>query len=180
LILSRFTYLALPPMSFIYSILAIELMLKWNSVSNVYTLKSIGQLIPFVIGVAGLLKVLYDVRKKYEVGTPTFCFSLPLPPLFFVGCFFQKPPAALSHQTAGLFRNGDGKFHQTHTNTACVMLTTLNSNLPSLTISPILVCSHQRGRGCDLKRSGTRARQCRAVRVMAKAAARARKSLIKG
>jgi hypothetical protein len=91
-------------MSFIYSILAIELMLKWNSVSNVYTLKSIGQLIPFVIGVAGLLKVLYDVRKKYEVGTPTFCFSLPLPPSPPRPPFLTKLRVCLGTETENFIR----------------------------------------------------------------------------
>ncbi|PMD59544.1 uncharacterized protein K444DRAFT_663646 [Hyaloscypha bicolor E] len=50
----------------IYSILAIELTLKWNNVSDVYTIKSTGQLIPFIIGIAGILKVWYDVRMKYS------------------------------------------------------------------------------------------------------------------
>ncbi|KAF2803285.1 uncharacterized protein BDZ99DRAFT_468260 [Mytilinidion resinicola] len=50
----------------IYSILAIELTLKWNKVSGVYTVNSTGQLIPFVIGVAGFLKVFDDVKGKYK------------------------------------------------------------------------------------------------------------------
>ena len=67
----------LPPASLIYSILAIELMLKWNNVSNVYTLKSTGQLIPFVISMAGLLKVFRDVRNKYQVGAHSAPLTLP-------------------------------------------------------------------------------------------------------
>ena len=62
------TFIACAP---IYSILAIELTLKWNNVSNVYTVNSTGQLIPFVIGVAGFLKVFYDIRGKFNVRTCT-------------------------------------------------------------------------------------------------------------
>ena len=58
---------SIPPISLINSVLATELTLKWNQISDVYTVGSAGQLIPFIVGVAGLLKVLYDVRTKYKV-----------------------------------------------------------------------------------------------------------------
>ena len=45
----------------IWSILAIELMIKWNNIIEVNTIQSVGQLIPFVIGVVGFLKLLRDI-----------------------------------------------------------------------------------------------------------------------
>ena len=58
-----------------YSILATELTLKWNKVSGVYTMNSTGQLFPFVIGVAGFLKVFYDTQGKYKVRQYRLCSS---------------------------------------------------------------------------------------------------------
>ncbi|KAL2842249.1 hypothetical protein BJX68DRAFT_244817 [Aspergillus pseudodeflectus] len=55
-----------PRASFIYGILAIELMLRWNRVTGVYNVSSTGELIPFVTGVVGFLDVLFNVRGKYE------------------------------------------------------------------------------------------------------------------
>lgn len=46
-------------------IVAIELTLAFNSISGVYTMKSTGQLIPFVIGVGGLWTVLNDLMTDY-------------------------------------------------------------------------------------------------------------------
>ena len=43
----------------IFSILAIELIIQWNSISGVYTIRSTGQVIPFIIGIGGLSKVLF-------------------------------------------------------------------------------------------------------------------------
>lgn len=47
--------------AFVYSVLAIELTLYWNSISGVYDINSTGQLIPFVIGLLGLLKMTYAI-----------------------------------------------------------------------------------------------------------------------
>jgi hypothetical protein len=63
-----------PRASFIYCILAIELMLRWNRVTGVYTVSSTGQLIPLVTGVVGFLDVLFNVQGKYEVRTVDFVF----------------------------------------------------------------------------------------------------------
>lgn len=52
------------PIALLYSLIGIELMLKWNGVTGVYTMRSVGQLIPFVIGLAGLLKVIYDAARE--------------------------------------------------------------------------------------------------------------------
>jgi hypothetical protein len=37
--------------------------LYWNSISDVYTINTTGQLIPFVIGLVGLAKVIYEPSK---------------------------------------------------------------------------------------------------------------------
>lgn len=49
------------PAALAYSVVAVELMLRWNKVSGIYQFKSTGQFIPFAIGVAGLVKVLLDI-----------------------------------------------------------------------------------------------------------------------
>jgi hypothetical protein len=40
-------------------IVAIEMTLIWNDIDDVHSISSTGQLIPFVTGVAGILKVSY-------------------------------------------------------------------------------------------------------------------------
>lgn len=49
--------------SLIYSVIGIEMTLQWNHVTGVYTINSVGQLIPFVIGLAGFVKVIYEPLK---------------------------------------------------------------------------------------------------------------------
>lgn len=50
-----------------YSIISVELMLYWNGITDVYSIRSVGQLIPFVIGLAGLLKVCAKVYCDLRV-----------------------------------------------------------------------------------------------------------------
>jgi hypothetical protein len=45
----------------IWSIIGIELVIKWNKITDVHTIQSVGQLIPFVIGIVALLKLLRDL-----------------------------------------------------------------------------------------------------------------------
>lgn len=45
----------------VWSILSIELMIRWNKVTEVHTIQSVGQLIPFVIGIVGFFKLLRDI-----------------------------------------------------------------------------------------------------------------------
>lgn len=59
-----------PGFAFIYSayaVIAIELMIIWNGIDDVYDIRSTGQLIPFVIGVVGLFKALHDVHFEFKV-----------------------------------------------------------------------------------------------------------------
>ena len=51
-------------MVIIWAALAIELTLAWNSVSGIYVLGSTGQLIPFVVGVLGLLRNIHLIAIK--------------------------------------------------------------------------------------------------------------------
>jgi len=46
----------------IWSIVAIELMIRWNDITDVHTVQSVGQLIPFVIGIVGFVKLLRDIN----------------------------------------------------------------------------------------------------------------------
>ena len=58
----------------IYTILAVELTIKWNGINGVYTIRTTGQPIPFVIGVIRLCKALHDVNFKFQARFffPTF------------------------------------------------------------------------------------------------------------
>jgi hypothetical protein len=56
----------------IWFIIAIELTLLYNSISGVYDLRPTGQLIPFIIGIVGLVKVLHililnSLKEMYSV-----------------------------------------------------------------------------------------------------------------
>jgi hypothetical protein len=56
-------------------IIATELTIQWNGIKGVQNLSSVGQLIPFTLGVGGLLKVIYSAvaeRELQELGT--FCY----------------------------------------------------------------------------------------------------------
>lgn len=54
----------------VFPILGIELTLKWNSVTGVYGVRSIGQLIPFVTGLAGLVQVVYGIARYVRTMEP--------------------------------------------------------------------------------------------------------------
>lgn len=57
-------------MTIVRFVIAVELTLRWNAVANVYDVASTGQLIPFVIGLLGLLRALHltAISAKEEVG----------------------------------------------------------------------------------------------------------------
>jgi hypothetical protein len=42
----------------------VELTLFWNGIKGVYTLNSTGQLIPFIIGIVGLLQLLHSLSVE--------------------------------------------------------------------------------------------------------------------
>ena len=50
-----------------YAVVAIELMLVWNGINDVYSITLTGQLIPFVIGVVGFFKTLHDIHFELKV-----------------------------------------------------------------------------------------------------------------
>ena len=47
-----------------WSIISIELTLKWNHIREIYSIQSAGQLIPFLVGLAGFLRLLQMVSVK--------------------------------------------------------------------------------------------------------------------
>ena len=47
-----------------WSTLAIDLMIKWNNITEVHIIQSAGKLVPFVIGAVGFLKLLRDISVK--------------------------------------------------------------------------------------------------------------------
>lgn len=61
----------------IFSILFIEMTLRWNSITEVYQIKSTGQLIPFIVGLGTLAKCLNDLwtthlSKSFVSAFPDF------------------------------------------------------------------------------------------------------------
>jgi len=63
--LSIFWFIPLFNLAFIiWSIISIELTLKWNRIDGVYELASVGQLIPFIIGIVGFVKLLRDISVE--------------------------------------------------------------------------------------------------------------------
>ena len=66
----RLIWIAIAIACAIYTLLAIELMISWNSISGVYSIQPTGQLIPFLIGVIGLIKTLHDVNFKFAASLP--------------------------------------------------------------------------------------------------------------
>lgn len=51
-------------MAIMWAALAIELTLAWNNVTGIYVLGSTGQLIPFVVGMLGLLRNVHLIAVK--------------------------------------------------------------------------------------------------------------------
>ncbi|KAF2658364.1 hypothetical protein K491DRAFT_676410 [Lophiostoma macrostomum CBS 122681] len=51
---------------FVHSVVGIELTLRWNHISDVYTIRSLGQLIPFVIAVVEFLRFAFKLGKKWR------------------------------------------------------------------------------------------------------------------
>ena len=56
-------------MVIMWASLAIELTLAWNGVSGVYVPESTGQLIPFVVGVLGLVRNLHLIAVEFSEKT---------------------------------------------------------------------------------------------------------------
>ena len=69
----------------IWSIITVELTLIYNSISGVYTIRSTGQLIPFITGVAGLGKTMHelfiDSIKRVRYLTPLLLWRYGSPQL---------------------------------------------------------------------------------------------------
>lgn len=69
-----FNFLAL-----VWFIVAIELILKWNFITDIYTVRSTSQTIPLLIGIGGLLSVLYNLFFFWAINSPVsrpFCDML--------------------------------------------------------------------------------------------------------
>jgi hypothetical protein len=66
------TRVILGPASFLYSVLALELMLRWNRVDGVYAIHSTGQLIPLAVAVVAFLDLLLSISRKYWVRDSEF------------------------------------------------------------------------------------------------------------
>jgi len=49
-----------------WAVLSVELTLAWNNITGVNTLNSTGQLIPFIIGVVGFVRLLYGISVEHS------------------------------------------------------------------------------------------------------------------
>lgn len=51
-------------LSLLWAIAAVELSLYWNQITGVYAINSTGQLIPFIIGIVGLLRLFHGISVE--------------------------------------------------------------------------------------------------------------------
>lgn len=49
----------------VWSMLAVELIISWNNITGVYSIQSVGQLIPFIIGIVGFLSLVIDITTNW-------------------------------------------------------------------------------------------------------------------
>lgn len=53
----------------VISIAAIELIIRWDDITNSYNIRSTGQVLPLILGAAGLWKIVFEiVLSRYEDG----------------------------------------------------------------------------------------------------------------
>ena len=52
----------------VYSIVAVELTLVWNHMTEVYTVNSTGQVIPLIVGSGMLINMLLKIRDLFVIG----------------------------------------------------------------------------------------------------------------
>ena len=57
-------------MSYILSIVAIELTLKWNKVLEIYSIASIGQYVPLTVGVGSFISICWRLVQQEGVSMP--------------------------------------------------------------------------------------------------------------
>lgn len=50
----------------VWAVISVELTLYWNEIKGVYTLQSTGQLILFVIGLIGFLRLLHGISIEHS------------------------------------------------------------------------------------------------------------------
>jgi hypothetical protein len=50
-------FLVIAFLLWIFVVLSVELMIRWNSITGVYSLTTVGQLIPFLIGFSGFISI---------------------------------------------------------------------------------------------------------------------------
>ncbi|KAA8900928.1 hypothetical protein FN846DRAFT_957706 [Sphaerosporella brunnea] len=57
----------LPAIIFIFFVLAVELMIRWNNITGVGTVRSVGQLIPLFMGILSLFSIILDWEKPKKM-----------------------------------------------------------------------------------------------------------------
>lgn len=60
----------------VWSILAIELTIHWNNISDMYALDTTGQYVPLTIGLGGFVRLLYGLLKLWLVSMVLCHFSM--------------------------------------------------------------------------------------------------------
>lgn len=66
----------------VFTIISVELTLIWNNITDIYTVKSTGQLIPFIIGLVGFVRIIHElsVRRSAVSSTDVILELLDLEP----------------------------------------------------------------------------------------------------
>lgn len=57
------------------SIVAIELILKWNKIYGVYSIMSTGQYVPLIIGVGSFISVCWNLMRQESVSIDSLVFA---------------------------------------------------------------------------------------------------------
>lgn len=71
-------FLAIGLFTFVWSILAIELTIHWNNITNMYTLDSTVQYVPLAVGLGGFVRLIYGGLKLWLVNIVLCHFSMQL------------------------------------------------------------------------------------------------------
>lgn len=61
-----------------WSILAIELTIRWNNISDMYALDSTGQYVPLAVGLGAFVRLLYGILKLWLVSIVLCYLSMQL------------------------------------------------------------------------------------------------------
>jgi hypothetical protein len=138
----------------LFSILAVELIIRWNNILDVYTIRSTGQIIPFIIGFGGLLKVVMSISvriiddsvvrrrhcSRYAILTVALCSGVPTMKPSECQMVHGLDSKRLHQQGGGLFLESNlaiiiYRFISTFSSTSC-LCTAVLATFPVIAATP--------------------------------------------